>query len=868
MGEVYRARDPRLGREVAVKILPPAFASDRDRLSRFEREARAAGSLNHPNLLAVFDVGTQDGSPYLVTELLQGETLRERLRSGALSLRKSLDYATQLSDGLAAAHERGIVHRDLKPENIFVCSDDRVKILDFGLAKRSRTVASSPANSSETHSILTQEGRVFGTLGYMAPEQVRGQEADARSDIFSFGAVLYEMLTGERTFKGKTAADVASAILREDPPQQALSSRRVPAALDRIVHHCLEKAPEARFHSARDLGFQLRGISDTSEAAAGPGKLRSTSPWLWAVPAILLVAALAATWYRWGATHGHPADDHAVEFRRLTDFAGLEEYPAISPDGKAVAFSADVTGTRQIWVRLLTGGPPLQITHDSGDHLEPRWSQDSSSLYYYVPATQGQDQGTLWEVAALGGAPRRITSSLSAADVSHQGNKLAFFHLREKRAELVVSESDGTNPQVLSELDVGFGCEHPRWSPDDRTIAYQHAMGYWNMDIYAIEAVGGPPRRITTTTALMNGFAWLPDSSGLVFSGSLGASLMYLPPMHLWRVSREGGEPRRINYGDVSYEMPDIGNDGRLFVSARHMHFDIWKFPVEGAPAANVIHAVRITRQTAQVLTPTLSPGDREMAYLSDSGGRGNVWVMNLSTGESRQITSEKEGITVGIPLWSPDGNSIIFAAAETLRVDYSMISPDGSNQRDILHNGTWASWSPDGRWIYYSYVSKEYPVESFQISKMPAAGGPPTVIRQEEATGVALSPDGSTMYFLKPLHSDNGTQDYLICAARPENGPSRTLASISGARIPTWQGPHPSVSPDGRWLALLLNDNLGTNIWLVSTSDGSMRRVTDFGDRRTYIARRVAWTSDGRYLFAAVGEGDADIVQLGGLLP
>jgi serine/threonine protein kinase/sugar lactone lactonase YvrE len=870
MGEVYRARDPRLQREVAIKVLPSAFASDRDRLKRFEQEARAAGSLNHPNLLAVFDIGTQDGSPYLVTELLEGATLRECLRGGALALRKALDYAAQVADGLAAAHERGIVHRDLKPENIFVCRDGRVKILDFGLAKLTSS-ESSPADFSETHSLLTGQGSVLGTPGYMAPEQVRGQAADARADIFSFGAVLYEMLTGERAFKGETTADVASAILRADPNPQALSSHQVPPALERIVHHCLEKSPEARFHSARDLAFHLRGVSVTSETAVSMGKRRTPWSWVWAVPAILLVAVLAATWQRWSVTPGGPAD-HTVDFRRLTDFDGLEEDPAISPDGKAVAFSADVTGSRQIWVRLLTGGPPLQITHDPGDHVEPRWSQDSSSLYYYVPAMQGQDQGTLWEVAALGGAPRRITSSLSAADVSHQGNKLAFFRLNEKRTELVVSESDGTNAQVLSELDVGFGCEHPRWSPDDRTIAYQHASGFWNMDLFSVSASGGTPRRITHIAELMNGFTWLPDSAGLVVSSSLGTTLLYLPTMHLWRVPREGGEPHRITYGDVSYEMPDIGKDGRLYVSARHMRFDIRKFPVDGAPAANVSHALRITRQTAQVLTPSLSPDDREMAYLSDSGGQGNVWVMNLATGETRQITAEKAGITVGIPLWSPDGTSIIFAASRVAEsrfdVDYWTVNPDGSNQRDILPHGSWASWSPDGRWIYYSYTSlAESGTETYQISKMSVAGGPATVVRQEEATGVALSPDSSTMYFVKPLRGDNGTQNYLICAAHPEGGPERTLASFPGTRVPVWQGLHPSVSPDGRWLALPLNDNSGTNIWLVSTADGRMRQVTDFGDIRTYIARRVTWTSDGHYLFAAVGQGDADIVQLGGLL-
>ena len=286
MGEVYRARDPRLGREVAIKVLPASFSADPDRLRRFEQEARAAGVLNHPNITAVYDIGSVDGAPYVVQELLEGETLRAALAGGRLAQRKAIDYATQIAHGLAAAHGKGIIHRDLKPENLFVTTDGRVKILDFGLAKLTQAEgATSEATSLPTETRGTEPGVVLGTLGYMSPEQVRGRPADARSDIFSFGAILYEMLSGKRAFHGDSAADTMSAILREDPPELSMTNQNMTPGLERIVRHCLEKSPDQRFHSAHDLAFDIEALSGTSAmtAAALPraGACASCRPRFW-----------------------------------------------------------------------------------------------------------------------------------------------------------------------------------------------------------------------------------------------------------------------------------------------------------------------------------------------------------------------------------------------------------------------------------------------------------------------------------------------------------------------------------------------------------------------------------------------------------
>src|SRR6204780_1406221 len=301
MGEVYRARDARLKREVAIKVLPQALSQDAERLRRFEQEALATAALNHPNILAVFDIGTNEGSPYVVSELLEGETLRERLRSGAMAVRKTLDYALQIAHGLAAAHAKGIIHRDLKPENLFLTKDGRVKILDFGLAKLTQP-DSGTHTSMPTQTQATEAGVVMGTAGYMSPEQVRGTAVDPRSDIFSFGAILYEMISGKRAFHGETAADTMSAILREEPAELSETNRNVSPALERMVQHCLEKNPEQRFHSASDIAFDLEhltGVSGSTSRAAAVAGARPKGRWLavFAGGLALAFALLAAGWW-------------------------------------------------------------------------------------------------------------------------------------------------------------------------------------------------------------------------------------------------------------------------------------------------------------------------------------------------------------------------------------------------------------------------------------------------------------------------------------------------------------------------------------------------------------------------------------------
>jgi eukaryotic-like serine/threonine-protein kinase len=365
MGEVYCAHDPRLRRDVAIKVIAARFGADPDLLNRFEQEALASAALNHPNIVAVYDVGSHEESPYLVTELLEGESLRRRLSRGALPVRTVIRFGLEIVRGATAAHEKGIVHRDLKPENVFVTKDERLKILDFGLAKLAERGPAGACASQFTTAAVTELGTMLGTAGYMAPEQIRSETADHRSDVFAIGAILYEMLTGHRPFHRETPAETLTAILRDDPPDILETNPRVPAALVRLVGHCLEKKPADRFQSARDLAFALDTIDSLSADTGAPTRslpLPPRSVW-WPVAAVAAIGAFAAgAFVAWRLLLGFAPPLVEVRVHRLTDARGLEEFPAISPDGKSIAFVAQEGGKAQIYLRLVAGGTPLQVT--------------------------------------------------------------------------------------------------------------------------------------------------------------------------------------------------------------------------------------------------------------------------------------------------------------------------------------------------------------------------------------------------------------------------------------------------------------------------------------------------------------------------
>jgi len=866
MGDVYRARDTKLGRDVALKILPPLFTANADRVARFGREARVLASLNHPHIGSIYGFEDTGDVPALVLELVEGETLDDCVRRGPLPVSKALAVAQQIADALDAAHRAGIIHRDLKPSNIKITPDGVVKVLDFGLAK---ALAADGSNPDLPTSTLTADGTlagaILGTAPYMSPEQARGQAVDKRTDIWAFGCVFFEMLTGSSAFVRETVTDTVVAVLGAEPEWKSLPAD-TPASIRRLLTRCLQKDARRRLHDIADARIEIEDAIATPAEPVAPATPRPSSRSALLALLLGIAAALVLLWWA-RDKFGGPAQPSLQDVRvtRLTELPGLEESPAISPDGKSLAFTAGVNGKRQVFVQLVAGGAPLQITHDAADHESPRWSPDSSSVFYFSPAVSGAVQGSIWEMPALGGVPRRVVNSVGGADVSQKDGRLALFRLAKQGIQLVTAPMDGSRFDVVAEFAPATYYLYPRWSPDGRWIAFQQGDSI-RFDVFVAPATGGTPRQLTHENNMMSGFAWLPDSTGIVYSSSRGGTMPYLPTLALWQVTLQDGRVRRITSGETSYVTPDISRSGAILVGRLKLQSDIWKFPVDGLPTENAARAVRVTRQTGQVLTPTAGPGDKEVAFLSDSGGHANFWVVNTESGALRQITHERDpNVAVGVPVWSPQGDAIAFVSSrgnQGLTFGVWLVNSDGSNLRNVANPGLGPAWSPDGRWVYYSTRGGTAATE---LKKVPVDGGAAVTVTTERLRNV-IGLDGTTLYYSFERPLVDGTPEFEIRAATPENAPFRVLARIPASRVPIWQIVNPALSPDGKWLAQALTDGFTTNVWALSTTSGEWRQLTDFGERATFIARRVSWSSDGRSVLAAVGEGDSDIVLLEGM--
>jgi serine/threonine protein kinase/Tol biopolymer transport system component len=862
MGDVYRARDTTLGRDVALKLVRPSVSGNQALLARFGREARLLATLNHPHIAAIYGFEDHPDRPALVLELVEGQTLADRLRRGRLSLAEALGIARQIADALHAAHTAGIVHRDLKPSNIKIRPNGAVKVLDFGLAK-SLPEDAGPHASAETATMTadnTAAGTVIGTAAYMSPEQARGKPVDKRADIWAFGCVLFEMLAGVSAFGRETTSDTVAAVISAEPRWTELPGN-TPAAIRRLLQRCLQKDQDHRLHDIADVRLEL-------EDATVP----RASERRWAAAAVIASAIGIAGVLGWmtgaGSPDREPSTPSNARVVRLTELPGLEEVPSLSPDGKSVAFTRSVDGRRQVFVQLMAGGAPLQITRDAADHEFPRWSPDSSSILYFSPATPGNANGSIWEVPALGGAPSRVFDTIGGADISATDGSLACFQLAKDGLRLVVRSRDGSRVHVVATFAPTTYYVYPRWSPDGNWIAFQRGDSV-RFDLFVVRATGGEPRQLTRENIMMAGLAWLPDSSGLVYSSSRNGTMPYLPTLNLWQVALSDGSVRQLTSGETSYLNPDISRNGTLTAARLRMQSDIWRFPVDGTPRQNTQAGVALTRQTGQVLTPTMGANDKEVAFLSDRGGHANLWVLNTDSGEQRQITHERDPeAAVGAAVWSPAGNAIAFVSSRGnpgLSFGVWLVDPDGSRARMIANPGLGPGWSLDGRWVYYSTRGGS-DSSAVEVRKVPVDGGASITVTRERPRN-AIGSDGRTLYYTMERPLVDGTPEFEIRAATPESGPFRVLAKIPASRVPLWQIVNPALSPDGKWLAQALTDRGTTNIWALPTTGGEWRQLTDFGERATFIARRVSWSPDGRAVVAAVAEGDSDIVLLEGLL-
>jgi Tol biopolymer transport system component len=872
MGEVYRGRDAKLGRDVALKVVPAAFASDPERVARFEREARTLAALNHPNIAQIYGLqeASADGTGVtaLVMELVDGEDLARQIARGPVSLDDALPIARQIADALDAAHEQGIIHRDLKPANINVRPDGTVKVLDFGLAKgvaESEAAAAADSGKADSPTVappaMTSPGVLLGTAAYMSPEQARGRSVDRRADVWAFGCVLFEMLTGRAAFDAESVPEILSAILSREPDWSALPPG-TPPSVRRLLRRCLVRDPRHRLRSLGDALLELETDS-TMEATVAPHAPLQASPagrlaWL-AAGAALGAGAL----FVWTSTRSAVPDGVAnVRLERVTDAIGHEESPAVSPDGKTIAWVARVNGRQQIWVRLLAGGAALQLTKADTDHTHPRWTPDSSAIVYFTTGASPRDPGTLWEIPALGGTARPVMSASSGGDVSHDGGRVAAIQLREGKYVLAIASRDGSAIRHIIELTAGLAYTHLRWSPDDRWVVYQQSDSVqFDKRINIVSSSGGEIRTVVRSDDL-RGVSWLADGSGLVYSSAQGSTVLYPPTFNLRVVATDGSRDRQITFGDVSYIEPDVRGTS-VAASRLTSQSDIWKIPVTGTADRNVLDAVRITRQTGVAQVPSVSPDEQQAVFLSDSGGHGNLWVAATDGSGARQITFEHDPqVSIGVPAWSPVDSTIAFIMTREGLLFQWLIQADGRGLRRLVE-GVWAYWSPDGKWLYHTRQRDTV----FNIDKVAVDGGPSVSVRRDDAAAPAVSPDG-TLYFVSPARGASGTWEWALRKARPETAEPRTLTTMSGARIPTEDlNIHPIVSPDGRWLAQPLIDGGTTNLWLVNTQDGTLRRVTDFADRPVVIARRVSWSRDSRHIYAAVAETDADVVLLRNVL-
>jgi eukaryotic-like serine/threonine-protein kinase len=693
MGEVYRARDARLGREVAIKVLPEFVSSDPDRLRRFEQEARAAAALNHPNILAVHQMGTYEGRPYLVSELLQGKTLREVLRRGPVPLRKAIDYGIQIAHGLAAADEKGIIHRDLKPENLFVTKDGRVKILDFGLAKLTQPQAATGDNPTVTLPEGTEPGVVLGTSGYMAPEQVRGKAADHRADIFALGAVLYEMLTGQRAFRKPTSAETMTAILNEDPPGISQLAPTTPLALQRVVHRCLEKNPEQRFQSASDLAFALEALSESSNSSITVIDQASLARWAWiaaAGAAIVLGAGLIAWWKI------PPAVPVVESITQLTD-DGQPKDGKLVTDGSRIYFNEGQTGSWKIAQVSMTGGSTAPIDPGLSDlHIAGLTSEGSALLA--LAGGMGYGAFPLWSIPLPAGEARRLGSAAGQDANFFPDDRLLFI----KGRDLYVADKDGSNPRMLVSMPGIVIVEDPSVSPDGkRSVFTLYSRGWSTSALF--EGASDGTARPTRLNAGQNEHpccaAWTSDGKYLVYGTARSRSDLWALPTQAGLLHRSK-DPIRLTSGPLSYTGAIPSRDGKqIFAIGTKRRGELVRYDVKS-------HQFQPFLGDISAIDPTFSRDGKWVAYASYPDH--TLWRSRSDGTERTQLTYAP--MEIASPCISPDGTKVAFRTSDW---DLYIIPMDGGPAQMVAKHSDAPSWSPDGNLVLFTSYSDAPVVET-----------------------------------------------------------------------------------------------------------------------------------------------------------
>ena len=718
MGEVYRAKDTRLGRDVAIKVLPEALAKDTDRLRRFEQEARTIAALNHPNILGIHDIGTQDGTPFLVSELLEGETLRERIDAGPLPAKRAIEYGLGIAQGLAAAHDKGIVHRDLKPENVMIVRDGRVKVLDFGLAKLVRAEETSDVAKTLT-SPGTLPGVTMGTIGYMSPEQVRGTPSDARSDIFSFGAVLYEMLSGKRAFKRDTAAESMTAILREEPAELNESGRHVPIGLQRILQRCLEKNAERRFQSASDLAFAIEALSGTGTTAVQtvePTKARTE--WLpWVAAGLGGMALAGGMWLlgRQSFTKVPP------KFTRLTYQQGYLSTARFAKDGQTVVYSA-TWGSNPLQIYTVRMEFPQSTKVDLPSSTLLALSQSGDLQIGVEPMYHTNFlSGTLAQALISGGSPRAQENGVIAADYAPDGKTSALTRLANQKVQLEF-------PAGKTIYTTSGYLDYVRVAPNGKVIAFlEHPVFDDDRGWVATVDEAGNHKQLTKEFSTAQGLAWSRDGREIWFTASNSAD------RQLYGVNL-GGKQREIFTTPQGARLMDVAADGRVLLCGEELRTEI-----SGIDPATGKERRGLEWFNGSGLSDVSSDG-KAVLFDEWGGPAGLLYMVVYRKLDGSAPTSLGEG---AVPKFSPD--ETIAAAPVLSRPPQLALHPIGTGESRRLALGDIANlagvaWFPDGKHVLLN-ASKEG--QSLRTYEMDLQGGTPEQLGPPDFTGIAVAKGG-----------------------------------------------------------------------------------------------------------------------------
>jgi Tol biopolymer transport system component/tRNA A-37 threonylcarbamoyl transferase component Bud32 len=778
MGEVYRARDSKLNRDIALKVLLEREAADPQRRARFAREAQNVAALNHPNIVTIYSVEEADGIPFLTMELVAGRPLREIIPREGMPLEQLLTIAIPLADALNAAHARGISHRDLKPANIMVSADGRVKILDFGLAKlHEHELSSVPpgATSVPTAEHLTGEGRIVGTAAYMSPEQAEGKPLDHRTDIFSFGVILYEMATGERPFRGDTTISVIASIVKDTPPSVTDINPALPRDIGRIVRRALVKDPEHRYQTVRDLGNDLedlkRDLASGEVLASGgtrdvPLVRRRSRPWAAMTAIMVAVLALAVGWRL--LIRNRTLSPGPVGGGRLTMLLSSEgeaRSPALSADGKMIAYIGSDGGNVNLYVRRVAGGERIRLTDDAAFKDDPSFSPDGDRIAF---ARRRPDAARpeICLIPALGGRAIPVIADGRTPAWSPDGAHLAFILVRPDEPEaLAIAAADGTDVRIVLRADAIYPFfNRPAWSPDGALVAFSRSGGGVSQEVWLVPAAGGAPRRMWQDPpgVFSADPAFTPDGRGIVHSSSRGGAT------NLWLMPLDGTTPARLTSGTGPDAWPSVSRTGAITLVNSRTRATLLVFRLDTGETRT------LATHHSPLWAPSFSPDGREIAFArNEADGSWHIWTLPADGGAPRQITSSR--LPEIYPRYTPDGTAILFH-----------------------------SWGSEPRRIW----------------RVPRDGGQAVALtpaRREHDEYADMSRDGRWLAFAR---TEEGEAHIYVAPAA--GGEARRLTD-SSSTIPRW-------SPDGRWIAFGSDRSFAGGIWVIRADGTERRRLTQTG--------------------------------------